>query len=273
MAAGTTTPAPSPTQRPDGVAVEVTRGTGERLVGQRRGVKTVVSLAVVALLWEVFARLTPDYIAPTWAAIVEALLELRLEFVLTTTLRVVVALLASFLIGLLFAVLLYALQRVEGYVLPVVNLVMAVPVVCWVIFTILWFQTIEYRIAFVLVVVCAPIFLIDILDAMKSVPKQHREMVRAFRPTVWQYYAKLMIPAIVPGILTSWKVNISLAIRVVTIAELVGAVSGIGYGLVIAKELFSIADVFAWTIILVVMLLVAQSALDRVERRLLHWRD
>jgi NitT/TauT family transport system permease protein len=265
-------PAP-PSAGADGGSVEVARKSIVTGLGGRRGFQTTVSMIVVAALWEGFARLTPPFVAPTWGAIIEALLNLRLEFVLTTTLRVVVALAASFIIGLALAMVLYALQRVEGYVLPVVNLVMAVPVVCWVIFTILWFSMIEYRIAFVLVIVCAPIFLIDILDAMKSVPKQQREMARAFRPTRAQYYSKLILPATVPAILTSWKINLSLAIRVVTIAELVGAVSGIGYGLVIAKELFSIADVFAWTIILVVMLLFAQALLERVERRLLHWRD
>jgi NitT/TauT family transport system permease protein len=254
----------------DGGAVEVARSAGPR---DFRGLQSALTLMVVAALWEVFARLTPAYIAPTWGAIVAAVAELRLEFILTTTTRVVVALAVSFVIGMALAIALFAMPRVESYTLPVVNLIMAVPVVCWVIFTILWFRNIEYRIAFVLVMVCAPIFLIDVLDAMKAVPKQQREMVRSFRPTVRQYYSKLIIPATVPGILTSWKVNISLAIRVVTIAELVGAVSGIGYGLVIAKELFSIADVFAWTIILVVMLLLAQVVVDRLERRLLHWRD
>ena len=64
-----------------------------------------------------------------------------------------------------------------------------------------------------------------------------------------------------PVILTSWKINLSLAIRVVTIAELVGAVSGVGYGLVMAQELFSVADVFAWTLVLVVILFLAEAVL------------
>lgn len=273
MGTDTTRPDATSAHRPDAIAGGVAPKTERRIFTQRRGFRTAVSLAVMVALWEVFARLTPDYVAPTWPAIIEAMLELRLGFVLTTSARVVVALIASFFIGLLLASALYAMKRIEGYFIPVINLLMAVPVICWVIFTILWFQSVEYRIGFVLTIVCAPIFLIDTLDSMKSVPKQQREMVQAFRPTPWQYYSKLMVPAIIPGLLTSWKVNISLAIRVVTIAELVGAVSGIGYGLVIAKELFSIADVFAWTIILVVMLLMAQAALERVERRLLRWRD
>ena len=57
-----------------------------------------------------------------------------------------------------------------------------------------------------------------------------------------------------------------------TIAELVGAVTGIGYGLVVAQELFSVADVFAWTLVLVAILFAAEAVLTRVEERMLRWR-
>ena len=128
------------------------------------------------------------------------------------------------------------------------------------------------RLDFVLVVVCAPVFLVDLLDAMRGVSKDLRDMLRAFRPTRAQLFTKLVLPATLPAMLTSWKINLSLAIRVVTIAELVGAVTGIGYGLVVAQELFSVAEVFAWTLILVVLLFAAEAVLTRVEERLLRWR-
>ena len=48
--------------------------------------------------------------------------------------------------------------------------------------------------------------------------------------------------------------------------------TGIGYGLVVAQELFSVAEVFAWTLILVVLLFVTEAVLTRVEERVLRWR-
>jgi len=137
---------------------------------------------------------------------------------------------------------------------------------------VLWFKWVEFRIAFVLVVVCGPVFLVDFLDGMKGVSRELREMLQSFRPTRAQFFAKLILPATLPAILTSWKINLSLAIRVVTMAELVGAVTGIGYGLVVAQELFSVADVFAWTLILVVVLFLAEAVVTRVEDRVLRWR-
>ena len=136
----------------------------------------------------------------------------------------------------------------------------------------MWFPGVEFRIGFVLVVVCGPVFLVDSLDAMRGVPRELRHMMQSFRPTTLQYFVKLMLPAIVPSIFTAWKVNISLAIRVVTIAELVGAVTGIGHQLSVAEELFSVSDVFAWTLVLVVLLFMLEAVVARVEKRLLRWR-
>ena len=40
-----------------------------------------------------------------------------------------------------------------------IRLLMAVPVVSWILFAVLWFPGVEFRIGFVLVVVCGPVFL------------------------------------------------------------------------------------------------------------------
>ncbi len=176
------------------------------------------------------------------------------------------------MLGIVLAMAMYRSDALEKYLHPMIRILMAVPVVSWILFAVLWFPGVEFRIGFVLVVVCGPVFLVDTLDAMRSVPRELRQMMRSFRPTTLQFFVKLMLPAIVPTIFTSWKVNISLAIRVVTIAELVGAVTGIGHQLSVAQELFSVADVFAWTIVLVALLFLLEGIVARIETRLLRWR-
>src|SRR4029079_8286046 len=101
--------------------------------------------------------------------------------------------------------------------------------VCAILSAVRCLKWVELRIAFVLVVVCGPVFIVDALDGMKGVSRDLRDMLRSFRPSRRPLFTKLVLPATLPTILTSWKINLSLAIRVVTMAELVGAVSGIGY--------------------------------------------
>lgn len=232
----------------------------------------VVSLLVLAIAWEILSNFVPPFVIPSWARIGKSLLSLPVDFVAITLARVAIALVFSFALGLALAIAMYLSTAVEKYGKPIVRLLMAVPVVCWILFAVLWFRWVEFRIAFVLVVVCGPVFLVDFLDGMKGVPRELRDMLRSFRPSRTHFFTKLILPATLPVILTSWKINLSLAIRVVTIAELVGAVTGIGYGLVVAQELFSVADVFAWTLVLVAILFAAEAVVTRIEERMLRWR-
>lgn len=232
----------------------------------------LIALAVLAVGWHVLSMFVPPFVAPGWDRIFASLAGLPLRFVAVTLARVLVALVVSFVVGIGVAVLMYASESVERYGRPIVRLFMAVPVVCWILFAVLWFKWVELRIAFVLIVVCGPVFTVDALDGMKGVSRELRDMLRSFRPSRLHFFTKLVLPATLPTILTSWKINLSLAIRVVTMAELVGAVSGIGYGLVVAQELFSVAEVFAWTFVLVAILFAAEAILTRVEDRLLRWR-
>jgi ABC-type nitrate/sulfonate/bicarbonate transport system permease component len=238
----------------------------------RETVAGIIAIAALALAWHLASIYGPSYAFPTWGRIARAFIGIPLQDVGITIGRLALTMLLSFVIGMIFSTLVFERPTLEALLLPLVKLVMAVPAVCWVIFAILWFKGVELRIFFVMCITCTPVFIIDSLDAMKSVPLDLRQMVRSFRPDSVRYYTKLVFPCIVPNILTSWKVNLTLAVRVVTIAELVGAVSGIGHGLVLAQEMFSIAEVFAWTVVLVLILLAMQGLVNVIERRTLHWR-
>ena len=226
----------------------------------------------LAVVWEVLSYFAPSlgipaFAIPSFVRIGQSLMTITPLDVVVTLARVIGALILSFVIGVVLAMLMYRSESVENYLRPLIRLLMAVPVVSWILFAVLWFRGVEFRIGFVLVAVCGPVFLVDTLDAMRGVSRDLRQMIRSFRPTSLQFFRKLMLPAIVPGLLTSWKINLSLAIRVVTIAELVGAVTGIGHQLAVAQELFSVADVFAWTLVLVALLFLLEAVVARVERR------
>jgi NitT/TauT family transport system permease protein len=223
--------------------------------------------------WHIASYFAPSYAIPGWGRILTALSNLPPYDVAVTVARLVGSMALSFVVGLGFSILVFDRPIAEAFFLPFVRLVMAVPAVCWVVFAILWFKGVEFRIFFVMCIVCAPVFIVDSLDAMKSVPMDLRQMVDSFRPGPVQRFTKIILPGIVPNLLTSWKINLTLAVRVVTIAELVGALSGIGHGLVLAQELFSVAEVFAWTVVLVAILFSFQAIVTLIEKRALRWRE
>jgi NitT/TauT family transport system permease protein len=232
----------------------------------------IISIVGFAIAWQIASYYAPAYAVPSWQRIGAEILNIPPYDVTISVARLLASMMLSFIIGLAVSTTLFERPLLESLVLPFVKLLMAVPAVCWVVFSILWFKGVEFRIFFVMCVTCMPVFILDSHDAMKSVPRELREMGKSFRPGPIQYVGKIIFPAIVPNLLTSWKINLTLAVRVVTIAELVGAVSGIGHGLVLAQEAFSVAEVFAWTMVLVAILLVLQGLVMMIENRALAWR-
>ena len=88
---------------------------------------------------------------------------------------------------------------------PVVRLFVAVPVVCWILFSVLWFKWVEFA-RFVLVVVCPRVHH-RFLDGMKGVQQEWRDMLRSFQPNRVQFFTKLCQRSCQS--FSRWKINLS----------------------------------------------------------------
>ena len=147
-----------------------------------------------------------------------------------------------------------------------------IPALSWVVIAIIWFHGTEFRIFFIMVMTTLPAFTFQILDAFRSMSKDLFEMTMSFRPRRWTLFRVLIVPTIVPGILTAWKVNLGNAARVVVVAELVGATGGVGYELLRQQQLFDMAGAIAWTLQLVLFVLVVQQTIIAIEGWALRYR-
>jgi len=184
----------------------------------------------------------------------------------------VLGLIGGFIFGGALGLLMGLVRRSQDYLMPVINFVMGVPALSWTLIVILWFRGTETRIFALMLAVSFPVFAHSILDAVKGVSRELLEMTLAFRPTRAQVLRLLILPSIVPSILTAWKVSIGFAVRVVIVAELVGASTGVGYRMVQQQSLLNMSGVLAWTLILVLLGLVLQGLITKSEQSLLKWR-
>jgi ABC-type nitrate/sulfonate/bicarbonate transport system permease component len=147
-----------------------------------------------------------------------------------------------------------------------------IPALSWVVIAIIWFHTLELRILFIMVMTTLPAFTFQILDAFRAISKDLFEMTVSFRPRKTTLFRVLILPSIVPGIITAWKVNAGNAARVVVVAELVGATGGVGYQLLLQQQLFDTAGAIAWTLQLVLFVLIAQRVIGAIEGWVLRYR-
>ena len=243
----------------------------------RFNLAALISVGLLLILWQIASLFLPAFIVP-------GLQLIGLEFVtmfqegtlvsdsLLTLLRVMLGLIGGFVFGGCLGLLMGLTRRSEDYLMPVINFVMGVPALSWTLIVILWFRGTETRIFALMMAVSFPVFAHSILDAVKGVSRELLEMTLAFRPTRIQILRLLILPSIAPGILTAWKVSIGFAVRVVIVAELVGASTGVGYRMVQQQSLLNMSGVLAWTLILVLMGLSLQGMITKSEEIILKWR-
>ena len=237
----------------------------------------IVSIGSILVVWEISSHLVPPYLIPSLSTLLDSFLDVittwkLIKHAFITVIRILVALNIAFLVGAFMSILMGFFDKLEDYILPVLHFIMGVPALSWVVFSIIWFPEVEIRILFILVACCTPNFTLEMHDGIKAIPKDLKEMLESFRPSRFQLFTKLILPSIVPSILTSWKINVGYATRVAMVAELVGATAGVGYQLLSAQEMFDMPGAIAWTLVLVTFLLLSQFLLSKAERKLLSYR-
>jgi NitT/TauT family transport system permease protein len=248
-----------------------------RRTGKSFNYEGVVALAGLALIWQIASFFVPHFLFPSVPEIATRLFAIftswnSISDALATSGRILAGLTGAFVLGAGLAVPMARSATFERYAYPLLNFNQGIPALSWVVIAIIWFRGIEFRIFFIMVMTTLPAFTFQILDAYRAMSKDLFEMTLAFRPTRFDLLRTLVWPTVLPGILTAWKVNLGSAARVVVVAELVGATGGVGYELLQQQQIFDMAGAVAWTLVLVIFVLVVQSCITLVETHALRYR-
>ncbi|HEY5378780.1 MAG TPA: ABC transporter permease subunit [Pseudolabrys sp.] len=234
-------------------------------------------MLVLAGVWQILSMMLPPFLFPPVPEILSRTVDILITGsllidVLLTAARIFGGLLGAFILGSLLAFVIARSKLVENFLTPVLTFFQGIPALSWVVFAIIWFHGTEFRVLFIMVMTTLPAFTFQILDAIRSMSKDLFEMTMAFRPSRWTLFRFLTLPTIVPGMLTAWKVNLGNAARVVVVAELVGATGGVGYELLRQQQLFDMAGAMAWTLQLVLFVLIVQQTINAIEAYALRYR-
>jgi NitT/TauT family transport system permease protein len=242
-----------------------------------RAAQAVAPFVVLAVLWQIASFSLPKFLFPSLVDVFWRVIDIFLDWslfqnVLSTVARILAGLIGAFVLGALLAMLMNRSRAADKFFGPILNFFQGVPALSWVVFAIIWFHGTEPRIFFIMLVTSLPAFAFQILGALRAVPRDLFEMVLSFRPNGLKMFRQLTLPAILPDILTAWKVNLGNASRVVVVAELVGATGGVGYALLQQQQIFDMAGALAWTLQLVFFVLIAQWIITAIETKAFRYR-
>lgn len=236
----------------------------------------LVGVALI-IIWQLVSLISPPYLFPPVQSIIGDLIEIFSNWsialhALTTIGRILLGLGIAFVAGSLLGIFMGMYKSLNDTVRPILSFIQGVPALSWVVIAVIWFQQVELRIFFIILITALPNFAFQTYDSYNAISKDLREMLLVFRPKKAQLFKMLIIPSITPDLFTAWKVNLGNSTRVAIVAELVGATVGVGYQLSSAQSLFDMSMALAWTLILVIFVIVFQMILAKSEQSLLSWR-
>lgn len=238
-------------------------------------VPVLVVVAALLVAMQIASFYLPPFVMPAPLTIFKAMVEiLQTDYVHigVTGLRLLAAVLFAMAFGVFLGVVMGIFPKIRPYVRALVIIDTGIPALSWMLLAIFWFGAPEVRIFFILSVILVPFYALSIFDGIRALPHDWVDMIESFRPQRWQVLRYLILPHIVPYVLTTTKSVIGYAVRMVIFSELIASAIGIGSRMSLAQSMFRIDTVLGWTVILVVLNLVLQAALTSMEKHLLKWR-
>ena len=240
--------------------------------------RVLLALALVLGVWQTLALASSPTVFPgigaTFAKIGRfyATGELSRNVLVTST-RVTIAFALALAAGTATGILMGTSRFLEGLSKPIIFTLQTVSSVIWSFFAVLWMGLSELAIVFVVFVVGFPLIAIHVWEGVKSVDVGLADMARCFQVPRSQVVRGIVIPSLVPFLFAGIRGSLSYCWKIVVLAELMVGKGGIGYSMYFAWEQFRVAEVFAWVVVMVTLMLGTEYGVIRpIEFSVMRWR-
>ncbi|MCL2315803.1 MAG: ABC transporter permease [Actinomycetia bacterium] len=114
--------------------------------------------------------------------------------------------------------------------------------------------------------------LVSVRDAVRVIPMPYLAAVRAFGANRWQTVWHVVLPAALPGLFTSLRINVGTAIAILFLAESIAGDSGIGYYVMQMWAMIDYPAMFAGIIAMAAMGVAIYESLELIEHVALRWQ-
>jgi NitT/TauT family transport system permease protein len=230
------------------------------------------------LAWQLLppALGVPSYIIPTVSDLASELGRMIARYNLAAhMLSTVTVAAAGFVIGsLLGAAMGYVLGMsvfVEKVLSPYILGLQIAPKVAFAPLFIMWLGYNSWpKLIVTILVVFFPI-LVNVLQSMKTIDRDLINLARAYSMSRLQIFWKIEVPASMPALMAGLRIGATLAVIGVTVGELVGGNSGLGYLITFGEGQANTAMVFDAIVLLTGIGIVLYGAVALLEARVLHY--
>lgn len=163
----------------------------------------------------------------------------------------------------------YAAKVVE----PILVAINSVPKIAFAPLVILWFGTGVISKVALSISLTAIVALLAAFQAAKDTDPDIQRMMVSLGATKGQVFGKVVVPAALPYIISTFRINIGFALVGTVVGEFISSKYGIGHVIFVASSLYDLNTVWVGIFTLMLLGFVLYAGVDIAEKRLLRWKD
>ncbi|MGZ5835843.1 MAG: ABC transporter permease [Xanthobacteraceae bacterium] len=174
--------------------------------------------------------------------------------------------------GIILGAIVGSSQVAREYVAPMLEMVRPVPTSAFMPVMIAFLGLTGQMVTLVIAIGSIWPVLLATVHGVSSVEPRLLELSRSLRlgriETLW----KIALPNSMPDILAGMRIGLTVSLILAVIGEMLTSENGLGWYVLIAARSFRSADLFAGVIVLGIVGLVSNLALQEIERYMLRWK-
>lgn len=236
--------------------------------------KKIIACLIWIGVWEIVAlALKSEILLPSPHIVIVRTLELiaTLDFWKTIWIsfsHIGLGLLFGIAIGVILGYLAYKIKFIKDILAPPVSVMRSVPVASFIILLLAWVSSVWLAIPICFIIVF-PLVYTNIFNGLNSLDKSYTEMADIFRIDNFRKIRYVIFPQMSPFIKTAFTASVGLAWKSGIAAEVIGMSKGsIGEHLQQAKVFLMMRDLFAWTLVIVLLSIVMEKLVLLVLRKI-----
>jgi NitT/TauT family transport system permease protein len=240
-----------------------------------------VAGGVLTLLacWQLLSLVAHEVIVASPLATLQALWRLALSGVLWTELlvtirRLVIALSLGTVVGLGLGLLAGLRPSVRAFFEPARWVATTLPAAVIAVLGMLWFGLGDRQVIFLVFVIITPILYVNTMEGILAIDQRILEMARVYKLSRGLLLREVYLPGIGTSVMAGLTLAAGIGIRAVILAEVLGAMEGVGHSFSRAWTFLNTPEMFAWIMVALSLMAVLElGLLQPVRRRLLRWRE
>ncbi|MBQ9845089.1 MAG: ABC transporter permease subunit [Oscillospiraceae bacterium] len=232
----------------------------------RNRFEKILAVAAAVLLWQLAAvAIGEEVLLVSPLKVVLRLSELIFEAefwgtILFSFKRITLGFFIALAAGTALAILSYRFRIVEIFLWPYISIIKATPVASFVILCLIWLSSSQLPI-FIAFLMAVPIIYTNMLGGFKSTDRKLLEMAEIFRFSFGKRLLYIYFPQVKSHFVSACSVSLGLSWKAGIAAEIIGIPDGsMGEMLYQAKLYLATADLFSWTVTIILVSVLFEKA-------------